>query len=199
MKILIYDTETTGLLVNQFPLNHEDQPWPVQIAAAIFSADAVLQSAINLIINPPCLIPPKLTQLHGISNDRALEWGLKPITAVSMFLSMLDKCDTCVAHNGEYDMDIITSAQERTLPGRGNLFQGKKIVCTKEAATPVLNLPPTQRMMETGFGNKPKAPSLAETYRFLFGEDFTGAHGAFADMMACAKCYFELVKRGAIT
>ena len=41
-----------------------------------------------------------------------------------------------------------------------------------------------------------KWPTLSELHVKLFGKDFEGAHGARADVGACAACYFGMkVKR----
>jgi DNA polymerase-3 subunit epsilon len=60
-----------------------------------------------------------------------------------------------------------------------------------EAATPVLNLPPTERMIAAGF-DKPKPPKLEECIRHFFNEDLEGAHDAMADVIACRRVYFHL-------
>jgi hypothetical protein len=41
-----------------------------------------------------------------------------------------------------------------------------------------------------------KPPKLIELHEILFGESFVGAHDAAADVRACARCFFELKKRG---
>lgn len=71
-------------------------------------------------------------------------------------------------------------------------FPAMNIVCTKEMADPVLCLPPTARMIAAGYGDKFKAPSLAECIRFLFEEEMAGAHSALADCRYCARVFFEL-------
>jgi len=43
-----------------------------------------------------------------------------------------------------------------------------------------------------------KWPTLNELHLQLFQEEFTGSHNAGADVEACARCYFELRKRGII-
>jgi hypothetical protein len=43
-----------------------------------------------------------------------------------------------------------------------------------------------------------KWPTLNELHLQLFQEEFTDSHNAGADVEACARCYFELRKRGII-
>ena len=67
----------------------------------------------------------------------------------------------------------------------------KPLFCTMEAAAPIVNLPPTERMLAAGF-NKPKAPKLEEAIRFFFDESLDGAHDAMVDVIACRRIYFHL-------
>jgi len=48
----------------------------------------------------------------------------------------------------------------------------------------------------SGYGYK--WPTLNELHLQLFQEEFTGSHNAGADVEACARCYFELKRRGII-
>ena len=45
---------------------------------------------------------------------------------------------------------------------------------------------------------KYKNPSLTQLHMHLFGEKFDDAHDALADVVACARCFFELKDRGII-
>ena len=47
-------------------------------------------------------------------------------------------------------------------------------------------------------GNGYKWPQLSELYVKLFKTELTESHNASVDVDACAKCYFELQKRGII-
>jgi DNA polymerase-3 subunit epsilon len=66
--------------------------------------------------------------------------------------------------------------------------------CTQALSSPLLNLPPSERMRAAGF-SKPKPPKLSESYQFFFNEELVGAHDALVDARACARVYLELVKR----
>ncbi len=41
-----------------------------------------------------------------------------------------------------------------------------------------------------------KWPKLEELHVFLFGKGYDGTHDAALDVEACARCFFELRKRG---
>jgi len=49
---------------------------------------------------------------------------------------------------------------------------------------------------QAGWGYK--WPTLTELHSHLFETGFAGSHDAHADVEACARCFFELRKRGII-
>ena len=115
--------------------------------------------------------------------------------AVRAFADLLGVADTLVAHNIQFDADVLDIAYLR-LRGRPKSEPGTRF-CTMEAAAPIVNLPPTERMIATGF-NKPKAPKLEECIKHFFGETLDGAHDALVDVRACARVYFHLQSLKAI-
>ena len=44
-----------------------------------------------------------------------------------------------------------------------------------------------------------KQPTLQELHSCLFAAEYASAHDAVADVDACARCYFELDRRGLVT
>lgn len=67
----------------------------------------------------------------------------------------------------------------------------KPLYCTMEAASPIVNLPPTEKMIATGM-TKPKSPKLEDCIKHFFGEDLADAHDAMADCVGCKRVYFHL-------
>jgi DNA polymerase-3 subunit epsilon len=63
--------------------------------------------------------------------------------------------------------------------------------CTMTHATPLVNLPPTLRMMAAGRFH-PKSPTLSECIRHFFGEEHRDAHDAAADVRACIRIFRHL-------
>ena len=70
-------------------------------------------------------------------------------------------------------------------------FSSIQTHCTKEAATPVLKLPPTPKMVRAGRTHF-KSPNLAECVRHFFDEDLLGAHDAMVDVRVCKRVYFAM-------
>jgi DNA polymerase-3 subunit epsilon len=70
-------------------------------------------------------------------------------------------------------------------------LEAKPSFCTCNAAKPIVNLPPTERMLAVGFTG-PKPPKLEECIKHFFDEQLPGAHDALVDARAAARIYFYL-------
>ena len=187
---IVFDTETTGLPKDwKAPVSQVDN-WPrlVQLGWMLFNDQQELISEANLIIQPiGFTIPLQASKIHGISQARALEEGLPVQVVLGQFSADLDQADWMIAHNLDYDEKVMGAEFIRAkLP---NLFQGKRKLCTKTAATDYCKLPG-----KYGY----KWPTLDELYNKLFETGFEDAHNALGDVRATARCYFELKKRGIV-
>lgn len=191
MNILFFDTETTGFPDNRLPVEHDDQPYVVQLAAMLCRDDGEALGSFSVIINNGAPIPAKVTEIHGISEQMAAEFGVMPRTAIGLFNHFASRANLFVAHNIKFDWQLMATMQAR---GANVMPLGPKF-CTMEAAAPVVNLPPSERMVAAGI-NKPKPPKLSEAVAFFFGEELTGAHDAMVDVRACARVFFKLKELG---
>lgn len=189
MAILFWDTETTGFLDDRLPADHGAQPYIVQLAAQLCEDDGRAIAGFSLIVDPGVAIPEKAAAVHGITTERAVQFGCSVDFALSAFTHLYQRADLLCAHNAKFDKGVtevaIARHYGRMLPMR------KPIFCTMEAATPIINLPPTERMLAAGF-NKPKPPKLEECIRHFFNEEMVGAHDALVDLHACRRVYLHL-------
>lgn len=191
--ILFWDTETTGFFDDRLPIDHEAQPYIVQLAAQLCQDDGAPVAGFSLIIDPGIGegvdIPEKASAVHGITNERAVQFGCSAEFALAAFTHLYQRADLLCAHNAKFDKGVTEAAiarhYGRTMPLR------KPIFCTMEAASPIVNLPPTERMVAAGF-NKPKPPKLEECIRHFFNEEIDGAHDAMVDVTACRRVYLHL-------
>lgn len=187
---LFFDTETTGLPQNYNAPIEDLNNWPrlVQLAWLIYDKNGEKLDSKNFIIKPEeFIIPEQSSRVHGITTERALSEGVDLKETLLNFAEAVRESQIIVAHNMSFDEKII-----------GAEFLRKKIlhdlfttirVCTKEEATDYCQLP--------GYYGY-KWPRLDELHIKLFGKNFEGAHDALADVEACARCFFELCKRGVI-
>jgi DNA polymerase III subunit epsilon len=193
--ILAFDTETTGLIEKSLPLDHAAQPHLVQIAALLLEEDGTEHASFSLIVRPPIPIPDEATATHGITNGLAAAAGISPAAAVGIWSNLARRADTVVAHNLAFDWQLMQIAWGRTQAPSSSFerVHGDRMrqFCTMRAALPIVNLPPTAKMLAAGF-NRPKPPKLSECIQHFFGEELIGAHDALVDVRACARVFFHL-------
>ncbi|HMI55183.1 MAG TPA: 3'-5' exonuclease [Gemmatimonadaceae bacterium] len=191
--ILFFDTETTGFFDDRLPIDHEAQPYIVQLAAQLCEADGSPVAGFCFVVDPGISngvrIPERAAAVHGITEDKAVQFGMSAEFALSAFTHLYQRADLICAHNIKFDKGVIEVAIARhygkTMPLRKPLF------CTMEAASPIIKLPPTDKMRAAGF-DKPKPPKLEECIRHFFNEELDGAHDAMVDLTACRRVYLHL-------
>ena len=192
--ILACDTETAGLPRKHLPLDHPEQPHLVELGAVLCEDNGKERASFNLIVRPDGWeIPEEASNIHGITTATALACGVPLLVALSALTHLWGQASLMIAHNAEFDLKIIDIALARA--GREPTYKRPPSRCTMRLATPVLNLPPTDRMKAVGM-TKPKRPSLQEAHTALLGTPFDGAHNALADARACARVFFAMKEKG---
>lgn len=133
--------------------------------------------------------------IHGITHEMASMYGVPEADVVEKFKTMQDASVLRVAHNQDFDTLLLRMGMLRYGMTRQDADERcyRPNACTMQMATPVLNLPPTERMLERGV-HSPKTASLQECVKFFFNEEHEGAHDALADARACARVYFRLLE-----
>lgn len=190
MNTLFFDTETTGLPLWREPSDDPRQPHLVQLAALLIAPDRSELGMFSAVIRPDgWTIPDEVAALHGITTEKALEIGIPVAEAMARFNEMLAEAHQLAAHNIDFDQRIMRIAYKRLglMPTRENLPK----IDTCRLAAPLVNLPPTEKMVAAGF-DKPKPPKLIECIRHFFGEELEGAHDALVDVRACVRVFFHM-------
>lgn len=191
--ILSVDTETSGLPKKYLSVDHPEQPYLVELGAILADEENDKEIAsISLLVKPDgWVIPDEAARVHGITTERATAAGVPALVALSALTHLWAQADALIAYNLPFDLRILNIAMARL--GRASLLpRPARSVCVMEMATPVVNLPPTERMLAAGF-NRPKSPTLMEAHEALFGERFDGAHGALVDARQALKLYRKLL------
>ena len=184
MRILIFDTETTG-----FPSEKERI---VQFAAHILKlssdhAPLTVQEFCTL-VKTDVPVHPAAFSVHGISQEFA-EHGIEQRALANWFAGAANKADIVVAHNINFDMKFMNFLLDREGVEPPNIY---KTICTMQESTNICAIP---KARGTGY----KWPKLEEALRILCGKDLVGAHDALADTRACRDVLMELLKRKAIS
>jgi len=190
--LLFLDTETTGL--PRYSATDPTEKWPrvVQLAWSLYDREGNCESRNSFIIYPTDFtIPMDAARIHGITTERAKAEGVSLYKVLPQFNADVEKAETIVAHNLDFDLPIVHTEFVRCRMETN--LSGKQKFCTMK--TPKI-ISWCKIPKATGYGYK--WPTLTELHLQLFQEEFTGSHNASADVEACARCYFELRKRGII-
>ncbi len=118
---------------------------------------------------------------------------------------MMEQADTVVAHNAEYDMDLLQIETDyykdiHNDVQAGTIWQDiineSKVFCTMLNSRDILKLPLSEAQAsffkDKGIDQQYKNPRLQEAHIYFMGYDFEGAHDAMADVRACKDVYFKL-------
>ena len=188
---LFFDTETSGLPLFREPSDDPRQPHLMQLAAILADDDGTEVDTFSTIVKPydGCIVHPEAFNAHGISLERAMDEGMDGKQVADRFFAMIFDAGQAIGHNVSFDIRIM-----RIHAARAAGFKWDCPVphfCTMRAATPILNLPPTPKMVAAGF-NRAKSANLGECIEYFFEERLEGAHDALVDVRACKRVFQHL-------
>ena len=176
MKVIVFDTETTGLSKNDHI---------VSICWIVYN-NGEETYRYSCIIKPlDYTIPQVAINIHGITNEIANAKGVDILYILHMFNESLGGVDMVIGHNLSFDIRMIKQEMVRHSVKMNTVkFQS----CTMKMGKPITNI---QSFNKNG---KPyvKNPKLIELYQYIFGKGFDGQHNAIEDTIACARCYFNM-------
>ena len=188
-----FDSETTGLPLFKEPSEHPDQPHIVQLGACLVDLDSrEVLSTLDVMVKPDgWLIPDDVAAIHGITTEKAGDLGVPESLAVEMLLDMASG-RLRIAHNEQFDARIVRIACARHFDQAvADEWKAGQAQCTQQLATPILKLPPTDRMKAAGF-TKFKSANLREAYLHFTGRELQNAHSALADVHGCMAVWFGI-------
>lgn len=195
MKIMFFDTETTGLGKESADDTDPSQPMAVQLGMKLDDVNRQERAAMNFMIAPDGWTVEKgASDITGITTEIAADFGATLIPSMELFFDLLSIADMVVAHNASFDIRVMRRMTKVWSEWTGepyfDPFAGKTLICTKNATTNILKLRPKRP------GTKYKWPKLSECMKFFFNEEIEGAHDALVDVRACAKVFYHLMDEG---
>ena len=207
MKILVFDTETTGLPKTKFisPSTLDQWPYIVQFSFIIYDSllNDIVESKDDIIKLPEnVLIPEESTKIHNITNELSQKSGLQINEILNVFFDHLRNVDRLVGHNIEFDLNMIKVEISRIInenqvtPEQLKLYKYnlhflnnyKNISCTLKDSIKFCNI---QVINKSG---KPylKYPKLIELHNKLFNETPKNLHNSFNDILVTLRCFMKL-------
>jgi DNA polymerase III epsilon subunit-like protein len=194
MKIMFFDTETTGF----------NPPAILQIWIIIWEYEEdwkiIKEESIDLLFNPNEEIHESASNIHWFTIDKVKN---EPFfkTFIPKFVKYVKDVDLVVWHNVQFDIKAIEFEINRLYIERKKELDEKvinflkntkdKSKCTMLSAVDFCKLPNPRGWY--------KWPKLLELHKILFDKEFDCAHNAMADIQATRDCFFELKKRNIIT
>lgn len=170
---LFIDTETTGLMKDNLPLDDEEQPWPVELAGILTRPDGQTVSSFHVVIKPGgWVITQETAKIHGISHAYALEYGMPLEDALAILQVFADRAEQVLAYNMAFDGSIIEAACLRR--NYASPLNGKQLKCVMRMAMEHFNA-----------GRR----SQKDVYRRLFNEEIPDVHSALGDGRACCRIF----------
>ena len=193
MRVLIFDTETTGLAPKNVAVNVVDK-WPhiVQLSWVIYNDETKnVEEEYDNIISLGTHIPisPESTAIHGITSELSRAKGVAIEVALFDFKRAADRCGKIVAHNLEFDMNMM-----RVEFQRNRMYHVRfptMEYCTMKEGTKLCQI---KKMWDDGSVSL-KYPKLIELHRYLFGSqesDPVGLHNSKIGVDVCMKCYIKM-------
>lgn len=187
-NILLFDTETTGIVNFKRPASDPGQPHLVQLAALLVDFEDSEVGMLNVIVRPEGFeIPTAASNVHGITTEKARDVGVPLKAALDLFKGFIPQADVVVGHNTPFDVMVLGAEWHRL--GEGNPLVTMPVYCTMRESTDIVKLP-------SSWGYK--WPKLAEVYKFAFHEPLVDAHDAMVDLRATLRVYKWLKARTAV-
>jgi DNA polymerase III subunit epsilon len=196
MRVLVFDTETTGLPPKNIPTNQTDK-WPhvVQLSWAIYNEETKqVEEEKDFIISlgTHITISPESTAIHGITSELSRARGVPIEVALFDFKHAANRCGKMVAHNLEFDKNMLLVEFYRARMFHVVLPYTE--YCTMKHGTDICKLVKVWKDGTISF----KFPKLIELYHVLYGDDVPspeGLHNAKVDVDVCLKCYVKMKER----
>lgn len=190
MSILFFDTETSGKWNWNAIATDECQPRLLQVGALVCDDHGKEVACFNSLVKPDgWFIEDFVTDIHGITQERADKYGLPVNVVMAVVSNMVRLCTVRAAFNVDFDDGVLT--REYDLLEKKNLVaEITKKHCVMKAMAPICKIPKPQHQRRFNPNDPYKWPSLKEAYQHAFGKDFDGAHDAIKDIRATAEIYF---------
>lgn len=196
MKILVFDTETTGLPESRTTSILETRKWPhiVQLSWILYDDDEKkILNCQDHIINCAVDIPLESAKIHGITNEIASEKGVSIEYVMDLFNNDIKIADMLIAHNISFDKRMCMVESIRLSKKQYFTTNGirKPEYCTMKETKEFCNIEKINMKGEA----YAKYPTLVELHNKLFGVEPKGAHNSMIDVLICLRCHLYFTKK----
>lgn len=192
MISIIFDLETTGLPLtkgwNQYysymELDKYENARIVQIAYMCIDDNYEIISEKQFMF--PDIDLRDSEKIHGISREYLNKNGVLFEDVIDEIYNDLKDCDNLIAHNINFDINILSSElYRRGHVSFASMIRKKKLICSMILLKDVVGI-------KNKYGIK--YPTLTELYKYVFGQDkeIENCHNAKYDVLALYECIKNL-------
>lgn len=205
MRVLVFDTEATGLpktkIINPDALNL----WPhiVQFSYLIYDTELndVIVVGDNIVkVGAGINIPAESTAIHGITNQMSQTEGVSLSQALQGFFRDLQTADRLVGHNISFDVNLVIVELLRMIynpasnsgadisANKNNLHQianFKNTYCTLQESIDLCAIKAVTKLGK----EYNKFPKLIELHQKLFRTIPNNLHNSLTDILVTLRCY----------
>jgi len=187
MRITVIDTETTGIIPKDFT-SLTQCPYMLQLGSITYDTDTndIIRNINKIIqVSDDVVIPPEVSAINRIDKERTMKEGCNIKDVLMEFNEQLTVSDMIVAHNLEFDINILNYEYLRhDIPFEYLKMDKDKSYCTMRHGTPLCRI-----KKENSKGKYYKWPKLEELHTHLFGRSLQNLHDAYNDLVVCLRCY----------
>jgi DNA polymerase III epsilon subunit-like protein len=189
MKVLVFDTETTGLPKGKNPSIYKTELWPhiIQLSYIVYCSDENNLLTVEddyIKISDDVIIEEGSQAIHKISREKLNKKGISIEESLQKFNSWSEKCDLLVGHNVSFDKRMVMVEGIRNKI-RMNI---QDTYCTMKQSTEICKI---EREFPDGTKYF-KYPSLSELYEHLFNHIPKNTHNALIDILICMRCFCKI-------
>jgi len=199
-NILVFDTETTGLL----PKHPSDIiPYITQLSFIVYDCKTEsIRTYFDAYIRLPSdiQVPEIVTNITGITTETCKNQGIPIQEALAAFYYAMTMADCIIAHNIDFDIAMIQYEVQRNIESLKSYPQIKDLFDPTRLAYYNIQTDCTMRMTveacailrttDKNFTYK-KFPKLVETYEYLFKKTPVNLHNSMVDTIVCLRCYLK--------
>tara|TARA_B100000508_G_scaffold133456_1_gene123325 strand:+ start:550 stop:1197 length:648 start_codon:yes stop_codon:yes gene_type:complete len=194
MKIIVFDTETNGLIPRNMDIvteNLEFLPYIVQLSYILFDTDSMkILVEHDFIIRLPddVEISERCVEVHGISKEMSTINGISINDALTNFEICLKRADVVIGHNITFDVNMIAVESLRNKINVRKEFMNTINYCTMKRTVNLCKIIAINKNNEEYY----KYPTLTQLHEHLFAETPLGTHNSMADVFICLRCYYKV-------
>lgn len=208
MRVLVFDTEATGLPKTKIINPEALHLWPhiVQFSYLIYDTELndVIVVGDNIVkVGPGINIPAESTAIHGITNQMSQTEGVSLSHVLHGFFRDLKTADRLVGHNISFDINLVIVELLRMIydpvsnsgadisTNKNNLHQianFKNTYCTLQESIDLCAIKAVTKLGK----EYNKFPKLIELHQKLFRTIPNNLHNSLTDILVTLRCYMMM-------